>query len=470
MSGYSTPSQGACQLSLSEAQTTLLNRLHEALRVARSKDSPRCCAVRVETPIEPVDPLPWLAAQSEPIKVYWSDRGGLCRAAGVGAAESLRSEPPFEDLFKRISVLTRSEHEQLRFYGGLAFDRPSAPTDPWHAFGPCWFVLPRAEVVRTAEGCYLACNAVLDSERCLDSELEATGRTLQALVSPDARLFRSIPRLVSRQDVPEKAEWTRQVRRTLKLFHKNLLDKVVLARETILDLEAPPDPFILLERLTENSLPSYHFCFQPQRGTAFLGVSPERLYCRAHRRLSSEAIAGTRPRGATPEADDALGRELLASEKDRHEHRLVMEAIQSAFGGLCVSSTSSDQVDLLRLDRCQHLSWTADGTLREGATDAAILKRLHPTPAVGGHPTPQALNYIREVEPFDRGWYAGPVGWIGRDAAEFAVAIRAGLVHRNRVVVYSGAGLVAGSAPEQEWAEIEHKISQFLILVAGNHA
>jgi menaquinone-specific isochorismate synthase len=95
-------------------------------------------------------------------------------------------------------------------------------------------------------------------------------------------------------------------------------------------------------------------------------------------------------------------------------------------------------------------------------TDAEVLLALHPTPAVGGYPRREALEEIRALEPFDRGWYAGPVGWIGAEGSEFAVGIRSGLVRGNSLALFSGAGIVAGSVPEDEWAEIEQKIGGFV--------
>jgi menaquinone-specific isochorismate synthase len=94
-------------------------------------------------------------------------------------------------------------------------------------------------------------------------------------------------------------------------------------------------------------------------------------------------------------------------------------------------------------------------------TAVELLAALHPTPAVGGVPRDAALGAIRAQEPFDRGWYAGPVGWIGADAAEFAVGIRSGLVWPDRLALYSGAGIVEGSVPDREWDEIEQKIADF---------
>jgi menaquinone-specific isochorismate synthase len=101
------------------------------------------------------------------------------------------------------------------------------------------------------------------------------------------------------------------------------------------------------------------------------------------------------------------------------------------------------------------------GTLQEGVSDAEVLDALHPTPAVGGYPRVEAFEEIRDLEPFDRGWYAGPVGWIGADSAEFAVGIRSGLVSGRKLSLFSGAGIVAGSTAEDEWTEIEQKIDDF---------
>jgi len=101
-------------------------------------------------------------------------------------------------------------------------------------------------------------------------------------------------------------------------------------------------------------------------------------------------------------------------------------------------------------------------------SDAALMQALHPSPAVGGVPTNKAIAYLREHEPFDRGWYAGPVGWVGPESGEFAVAIRSGLVRGNTLSLYSGAGIVDGSTPDGEWSEIETKLSNALSALTGN--
>ena len=110
----------------------------------------------------------------------------------------------------------------------------------------------------------------------------------------------------------------------------------------------------------------------------------------------------------------------------------------------------------------QHLVARLEGVLRQGVDDGAILAAIHPTAAVAGFPRQLSVERIEQLEPFDRGWYAGPVGWIGRDRAEFAVSIRSGLIINNVIDLYSGAGIVEGSTPDSEWKEIENKIANFL--------
>ncbi len=117
---------------------------------------------------------------------------------------------------------------------------------------------------------------------------------------------------------------------------------------------------------------------------------------------------------------------------------------------------------ILKLNHLQHLYNQLTGQLKEHIDDGDIINELHPTPAVGGFPREAALEQIGWLEPFDRGWYAAPVGWISEDAAEFVVAIRSGLVAGQQLHLYSGAGIVEGSSPSKEWEEIENKISNFI--------
>ena len=210
-----------------------------------------------------------------------------------------------------------------------------------------------------------------------------------------------------------------------------------------------------------NNHTSYHFCFQINSTTAFIGTSPERLYYRHDRLLKTEAIAGTRHRGASIQSDMLLSEELQSSPKDIREHQLVVENLQSILSQLCESVKIDRTAAILKLNKVQHLYTQCQGILTPDVTDADILPQLHPTPAVGGVPRTPALKLIQELEPFERGWYAAPVGWVGADDAEFAVAIRSGLIDRDRLLLFAGAGIVTGSQSEEEWIEIENKIRHF---------
>jgi menaquinone-specific isochorismate synthase len=238
--------------------------------------------------------------------------------------------------------------------------------------------------------------------------------------------------------------------------------KVVLARQTSFKSVGAIDPFLLLRRLRDINPEGFHFAIQPVHGTAFIGASPERLYRRTGDLIRSEAVAGTRRRGESMAEDRAMGDALLESEKDVREHRYVAENIREHFHRLAANFDMDPCLSLLKLSRLQHLYRGFRGRLAPGVTDAEIVRSLHPTPAVAGHPTRRAMEEIAALEPFDRGWYAGPVGWIGPGGAEFAVAIRSALVHQDRLILYAGAGIVEGSRPAAEWEELENKIAGFV--------
>jgi len=181
--------------------------------------------------------------------------------------------------------------------------------------------------------------------------------------------------------------------------------------------------------------------------------------------LETEALAGTRPRGADADADARLEAELLRSDKELREHDFVHTCIAECLRELCATVTTQAAVRVRKLPHVQHLHTSFSGTLRAGVALADALRWLHPTPAVGGYPTCGVSDLIRATEGFDRGWYAGPVGWIGAGSAEFAVAIRSGVTTGRRLHLYAGNGIVRGSTAAAEWAEMNHKILQILDVV-----
>jgi len=242
------------------------------------------------------------------------------------------------------------------------------------------------------------------------------------------------------------------------------LDKVVLARVCEVRLDETIDAAAPLATLDTQYGDSYRFLFEPRPHHAFLGATPELLVSVAGRAVTTMALAGSAARGQTPDEDEALAVALLASAKDRHEHQLVVDAVRAHLAEAAGELTAPAAPVVLRLRNIQHLLTPIAGRLRRPGEGALRLaRRLHPTPAMGGVPPERALAFLRDAEPTPRGWYAAPIGWIdGALDGVFAVGIRSAVTQHDRAWLYAGAGIVAGSSPEREWAETALKFRPML--------
>lgn len=412
---------------------------------------------RISVDAGPANALAWLREQRSHPRFYWSGRDGGTEDAAAGAADLQTGDGP-EDvavLGKRLRV---ADDPGVRYYGGGRFDPARGADEVWEPFGAYRFALPRFELRVEASGTTLSCNLVLPRDRERREEILAQ---IEGMRVPSEGYDDALPEPLYREDAPDRRGWEENIGRALSAFSEGRLGKVVLARRATLGFSEDLDGISLLRELKDATPGCFHFYVEPVAGTAFVGASPERLYRREGRLVASEAVAGTRPRGASSGDDDNLRDELLGSEKDRAEHGFVRVGIGEALGPLSEELEVEEDVSEMKTTSRRHLVSRVRSRLREGVTDAEVLGALHPTPAVGGYPNEGALEDIRALEPFDRGWWAGPVGWVGADAAEFAVGIRSGLVRGRRLALFSGAGIVAGSRPEEEWAEIEQKIEDF---------
>ena len=425
----------------------------------RPRQEKRIC--RVQILVDPLDPLDWLRVQSAAEKTYWAGRDHEFIMAGIGAAATVAGDAPIEypQLFARLQALLDASNSEIRFYGGLRFDSKRPVDRAWGSFQQYRFVVPRFEILQKPNGTWLAFNFVPGTER--DALVSRLSHEMDRLLFDRQPAPTDLPPWRKRRDHPDWAGWEKNVKRALDMFEKGELEKIVLARKSEILFEEELEAVSLLKALTEISPQSFHFCFQIQPGLAFLGITPERLYRRDNGDVYSEAVAGTRARGANPILDQSLGDELLQSEKDLREHRSVSEMVKSSLEPFCDDITVLVRERLLKLPHVQHLQTLFRGHLNNGVSDGELLSRLHPTSAVGGYPRRQSVKRIAEMEPFDRGWYAGPVGWVSRYASEFAVAIRSALVSGDRLSLFAGSGIVRGSDPQKEWEENENKILNF---------
>jgi menaquinone-specific isochorismate synthase len=222
--------------------------------------------------------------------------------------------------------------------------------------------------------------------------------------------------------------------------------------------DAPLHPLHLLNGLRERFPGCYSFSVANGRGQSFIGASPERLVRVSKGVLETEALAGSARRGQGAREDAALGAALLASEKDRREHVHVLDSIRRRLEPLGLALDFPAQPVLRKLANVQHLYTPVSAALPEGVSLLAALAQLHPTPAVGGTPREAAVGRIGALEGFSRGLYAGAIGWVNaRGGGEFLVGIRSALIDGETARVYAGAGIVAGSDTEREFAETELK-------------
>ena len=257
-------------------------------------------------------------------------------------------------------------------------------------------------------------------------------------------------------------EWLAVIADAVAAIGRGRLRKVVLAREVVVEANRPILPVDVVGRLRA----LYPSCMLFSVG-GFVGASPELLVARRGDAVRSNPMAGTIPRSGDPDVDARLAAGLLASGKDRREHAMVVDAVHAALRPHCQVLHVPAEPSIVPLRNVSHLGTLLTGRLSAeapSALDLALL--LHPTPAVGGTPTADALAYIAEAEGLDRGRFAGPVGWLdARGDGEWAVGVRSAELDGRRARLFAGVGVVADSVPEAELAETQLKLQALLAAV-----
>lgn len=256
------------------------------------------------------------------------------------------------------------------------------------------------------------------------------------------------------------SEWKEMIATAVEVLERGDLAKVVLARR--IDIAANR-PFVVSDVL-ERLVALYPSCMV-YSVDGFLGASPELLVRRNGEKIESHPLAGTVARSGDVHGDELLVSKLMGTPKIRHEHRVVVDAIAAALQPLCRSLDVPDGPSVMGLRNVSHLATHIEGLLTASPPPSALelAARIHPTPAVGGSPTVEAVHYLQKVEGFDRGRYAGPVGWIdARGDGCFALGIRCAEVHGAAARIYAGNGIVSGSDPADELAETQLKLQALL--------
>lgn len=432
-----------------------------------------------------LDPLAVLEAIFEPTEPhFYAERpSALSAIAGAEVALSATADGPgrfaaaqrfIDDTLARTVAVgdVDAPFGGPHFFASFAFHDK---VEPGEAFAAARIFVPRWQVARAGDTTTAVANLVVEP----DSDLDALTLRVWRAHGKFARFEHAAPA----GDAPtpgaasagaltlsqtEAGDYRTAVARGLERIAAGEFQKIVLARAIDLAASRALHPLEVLNGLRERFPDCHAFSAANGSGASFIGASPERLVRVSQGVVETEALAGSARRGAGASEDAALGAALLRNEKDLREHRHVIASITRRLEPLDVKLEHAATPALRKLANVQHLHTPMRARLPEGVRLLDLVSVLHPTPAVGGTPREAAVARIRELEGFPRGLYAGAIGWINaRGGGEFFVGLRSALVEGAKARVYAGAGIVAGSEPEREFAETELKFQALLAALRG---
>lgn len=247
-------------------------------------------------------------------------------------------------------------------------------------------------------------------------------------------------------------------------FNDHQLEKVVLSQAIDFELSQSQNPFDLADTLARKNPHAFSFVIPVEDQAYLLGASPELLISKNQQAVRSNPLAGSRPLSEDESINQLRIDELYASEKDLHEHQIVVDSVLENLKPFCENLNVSENPEILKTTTMLHLSTVFDGQLKSKNCNALKLAlSLHPTPAICGSPTHLAKDFILKNEGYDRHYFAGLVGWMDAEGnGEWAVTIRCGLLKEKKIRLYAGAGVVMGSEAELEWNETEAKMQTLL--------
>lgn len=449
-----------------------------AKAAARAAVSGRPSVVTLAAPAGKVDPLA-LALEAGPPFAYWEspDRGFSIAALGEAYTITPKAGPNrFADASAALRDLAARTHSVAfdgaertpLLLGGFSFH----PHRTRPGFPPGRLTLPELALIRRGGGGAWVAAALISGG---DDPGGQAGRLIERIERAAAlRPVRVEPLPAGRPPASagrggpgylEKSE------KALKSIRGGGLEKVVLARRV--EVEGRPElgPLLAALRRTHRACAVFAFAFGGAEGPVFCGATPELLARVDGVRVSALALAGTAPRSGRPAEDRRLAERLMNDPKELAEHRLVHDEIRRRLedGGFALDPPATTGV--LPLAGIQHLAAPVGAVAPVGTNILDAAGALHPTPAVAGLPGGAALDWIDRNEGFDRGWYAGPVGYCGLDGnGEFHVALRCCLIEDGRALAFAGAGIVAGSSPERELEETDLKLGAVLPYLYGGGA
>jgi isochorismate synthase len=422
-------------------------------------------------PIGAADPIALYAAgQHQGASLWMQPREGTAMvgfgeawAAAIGAEQSEPASQSWRTLIRDAVIETNDAPRGAGplLLGGIGFGADHGASSTWAGFRS-QLTLPSLLVTTTPNGAWLTASLVHEGGvGQVGASIDRLQRAWDQLAGA-AGLIPETSRLPLRvmERRPDAPAWRESVARLAGAVGRGRLDKVVLSREVTLQAANDIDVPAVLQRLAESAPESTVFAMPSgQLDRTFIGATPERLVRLEGRRFATMAMAGSTRHTGDSDMDAELAAELLASDKEREEHAVVVSMLRRELAPISSELSIARGPVVVPLRHIQHLVTPVSGVLADEADILTLVDRLHPTPAVAGMPRDLALELIADEETHDRGLYAGPLGWMDRHGdGEFVVALRSGVVSGASAVLFAGCGIVADSDPDREWDESNIKL------------
>lgn len=423
----------------------LIEALTERWASLRTRTAADLYQIRLDLPFE--GPLARLLSTPSTRKVYWQSRDAATEYVGLGMAIEVTASDPQEvpAMWRDLEARIHQGDTPVRLYGGAAFDAARPPDALWHPMGLMRFWVPQVAVQRDGDRLHW----VISTAALEDASHDEIVQLIKAALQPRPEPGEAWPRSLNSSMQPTRSQWSDRVTTVIPDLIQ-ARGKVVLSARESHTCDRSVESSHWFQSLRSQSPGGFQYFFQVG-DLAFMGVSPECLYERHGMSLTTEALAGTAK----------LKGGLLDTHKENREHDFVIRDMAEALAKVCTDVRCDSTKERLAWQDLVHLKTALQGTLKTDVTDTQIVRALHPSAAVLGYPRDKAWQWLSTYEDHARGWYAGPVGWLDRNHAQFAVAIRCVLVVSHSIHFYAGAGLVQESQPLEEWQEVKNKMQHF---------
>ena len=412
----------------------------------------------LESIFEPGEPHFYVERPAERLAVAGAEAAAVFNASGPGRFEACQSfiDSTLEHAFA-VGDMSAPFAGPL-FFAAFAFSDEAEAGDPFPA---ATLFVPRWQVAHHSGRTVAVANLMVDPTSPVDALAERVWRAHAKFTAFDyaaPEFSRGAAPRAGVSEVGGAGAYADAVGRALRDIGEGTIEKIVLARAKDLSAFETLHPLRVLNGLRQRFPDCFAFSVANGRGQSFIGASPERLLRVESGRLLTEALAGSAPRGDTASGDAALAAALFRDDKERREHRVVLDFIVEGLRRLGLKPEFSERPGMRRFANVQHLHTPVGADLPPSVRLLDVLGSLHPTPAVGGAPKGAALARIRGYEGFSRGLYGGALGWVdARGGGEFFAGLRSAVIDGAGARLYAGAGIVAGSSPQKELAETEMK-------------